>query len=635
LAKHPINILEEFWGYTEFRPMQEDIITSVLDGHDTFALLPTGGGKSVCFQIPALIKEGICIVISPLVALMRDQVNALKDKGIKAIALTSGIPYQEIDTLLDNCIYGNYKFLYLSPERLQQELVRDRIKQMNVNLIAVDEAHCISQWGNDFRPAYKNINALRELLPSVNIIALTASATPEVVEDTVKELDFIDSKIFKQSFARPNIAYMTFDEEDKYFRIEKILTKNPQSSIIYVRNRKLTVEISNHLEEKGFTSSFYHGGISADLKDKHLRQWLANEKQVMVATNAFGMGIDKPDVKTVIHLNLPESIESYFQEAGRAGRNGKKAFAVILKNNSDKEVLKGQFLQVLPSVNFVKKMYRKLCNYFQISYGEGEFSIHDFSFNLFCKTYKFNPLVAYNAFQILDRTSIISLSKQFNKRSSVQFITSNEAVFKYLKANKKFDIVVKSILRTYGGIFDQEISVKLDIIASKADVKSDTVASILMQLEKDGIISLKLYQTDAQITFLQPREDDKTINRIAKIIEQQNKLKTKQIKDILAFVGTNTVCKNVQLLTYFGEHDIKECGMCSVCIEKKPKISNNNKEDVIKKIVLLLESKPMSSRNICKETQLDEKTVINTLKYMLESNIIAITNTNTYKLNHT
>ena len=634
MGNHPINILEQFWGHTKFRPLQEDIINSVLDNHDTFALLPTGGGKSICFQIPALVKDGICIVISPLVALMKDQVNALKDKGIKAIALTSGIAYQEIDTLLDNCIHGNYKFLYLSPERLQQELVRDRIKQMNVNLIAVDEAHCISQWGNDFRPAYKNINALRELLPSVNVIALTASATLEVVDDTIKELDFIDAKIFRQSFVRPNIAYMSFDEEDKYFRIDKILKKNPESSIIYVRNRKLTVDISKYLIEKGYTSTFYHGGISTDQKSEHLRQWLANEKQVMVATNAFGMGIDKPNVKTVIHFNLPESIESYFQEAGRAGRNGEKAYAVILKNTSDEQLLRAQFLQILPSVDFIKNIYRKLCNYFQIPYGEGEFTVHDFNFNEFCKTYKFNALVAYNALKVLDRTSIISLSKQFNKRSSLQFTTSNEAVFNYLRTHNDFAIVVKSILRTYGGIFDQEIAVKLDVIASKADVKSDTVVNILKQLEKDEIISLKLYQTDAQVTFLQPREDDKTINRIANIIKQQNDLKTKQINDILQFVSNNDTCKSVQLLSYFGEINIKDCGICSFCIEQKQEKIKIDTTNIIKRIVALLEVKSLSSRQISKNTDVEEKIVVSALKQMMENDIIAITKTNTYKLKH-
>jgi ATP-dependent DNA helicase RecQ len=341
---HPIQLLERYWNYTAFKPMQEDIINAVLNQEDTFALLPTGGGKSVCFQIPALIKEGLCIVISPLIALMKDQVNALNQKGIKAMALTSGISYAELDTLLDNCIYGNYKFLYLSPERLQQDLVQQRIEQMHVNLIAVDEAHCISQWGNDFRPAYKNIGVLRKLHPQVNMIALTATAKKEVVKDILNELDFIAPKVFKASFNRPNIAYQVLDAEDKNYRIVQILKKHVGSSIIYVRNRKASVEMSAYLENKGFSSSFFHGGINTKEKQERLNLWLNNEKQIMVATTAFGMGIDKSDVKTIIHIHLPESIESYYQETGRAGRNNEQAYAIILKNEGDPGSLKSQFL---------------------------------------------------------------------------------------------------------------------------------------------------------------------------------------------------------------------------------------------------------------------------------------------------
>ena len=414
--EQPINILERYWNFTEFRPEQEAIINAVIEGEDTFVLLPTGGGKSLCFQIPALVKEGICIVISPLIALMKDQVQQLNDKGIKAMALTSGISYKHLDTLLDNCIYGNYKFLYLSPERLQQELVQERIKQMNVNLIAVDEAHCISQWGSDFRPAYKNITLLRQLQPTVNVVALTASAKPEVVNDIIKELDFIQPKIFKQSFSRPNLAYMVYHENDKYYRIQTILKKYKESSIIYVRNRKLTLELSAFLQSKHITATYYHGGLPNTEKDTNMTLWLQNQKQVIVATNAFGMGIDKPNVKTVIHLNLPESIESYFQEAGRVGRNGDKAFAVILKNNSDEILVKNQFLNVLPTVDFVKQVYRKLCSYFQISYGEGEYETFDFDFNSFCKTYTFSPILSYNALLLLDRNSVITLSKQFKNK---------------------------------------------------------------------------------------------------------------------------------------------------------------------------------------------------------------------------
>ena len=348
--KQPLNILERYWNFTSFRPKQEAIINAVLAGEDTFVLLPTGGGKSLCFQIPALVKEGICIVISPLIALMKDQVTQLHNKGIKAIAITSGISYNELDTLLDNCIYGNYKFLYLSPERLQQELVQERIKQMPVNLIAVDEAHCISQWGNDFRPSYKNIALLRQIQPTVNVVALTASAKPEVVNDIIKELDFIKPKIFKQSFLRENLAYMVYHETDKYYKLERILKKHTAPSIVYVRNRKSTYEVCELLKTKNITATYYHGGLSHTEKEANMTAWIQNQKQTMVATNAFGMGIDKPDVKTVIHLNLPESIESYFQEAGRAGRNGKKAFAVILKNENDEILVKNQFLKVLPTV---------------------------------------------------------------------------------------------------------------------------------------------------------------------------------------------------------------------------------------------------------------------------------------------
>lgn len=632
--QHPIQILEHYWNFTAFKPLQEDIIDAVINGDDTFALLPTGGGKSLCFQIPALHKPGICIVISPLIALMKNQVQALQDKGIKAMALTSGISYSQLDTLLDNCIYGNYKFLYLSPERLQQDLVKERIRQMNVNLIAVDEAHCISQWGNDFRPAYKNITLLRELQPTVNVIALTASATPEVVDDIIKELDFIKPKIFKQSFSRSNLAYMVFDEEDKLYRIEAILKKNPQSSIIYVRNRKATLDISQFLERKNFTATYYHGGLSNAEKDKNLELWMHNQKQVMVATNAFGMGIDKPDVKTVIHVNLPESIESYFQEAGRAGRNGKKAFAVILKTKNDEQLITNQFLKVLPSVDFIKIIYRKLSSYFQISYGEGIDQTFDFNFNLFCKTYNFNPILAYNALLLLDRTSIITLSKQFNNRTQVQFIVSNASLFRYLETHAEINIIVKSILRTYGGIFEQETKINTVLIAEKASVKEAVVINVLAQLEKAEIISLKRSKTDAQITYIEPREDNKTINRIATIIKQQNNLRKKQVESVLSYVSNNTICKSVQLLTYFQEKNTKDCGICSVCIKKSKKKTQKNKS-VKNYIIEALEEKHLSSRELFESSSFTEEQIKNTLKELLEHNIITITKTNTYKLAHT
>lgn len=631
--QHPINILERYWNFTRFRPFQEDIINAVISGDDVMALLPTGGGKSLCFQIPALAKDGICIVISPLIALMKNQVQALTDKGIKAIALTSGISHEQLDILLDNCIYGNYKFLYLSPERLQQELVQDRIKQMHVNLIAVDEAHCISQWGNDFRPAYRNIQVLRELKPSVNCVALTASATPEVVEDIITELDFIQPNVFKQSFARPNLAYMVFEENDKYYKLESILKKQNASSIIYVRNRKSTIEVSAFLEKKGISAIYYHGGLSNTEKDNNLYNWLHNKAQVIVATSAFGMGIDKPDVKTVIHLNLPESIESYFQEAGRAGRNGDKAFAVILKNNSDEELVKNQFLKTLPTVTFVKLVYKKLCNYFQIPYGEGVYTTHNFNFNQFCKTYKFNTILAYNALQFLDRTSVINLSKQFNRQTLVQFIVSNPAIFAYLKKHQNSSIVIKSILRTYGGVFDQEVKINTTLIADKTATSEASVFKTLEQLEKDQIITLEASKADAQITFILPREDDKTINVIASILEQQNKVKKRQVTSIIDYVRNDNLCKSMQLLSYFGEKNVEACGICSVCIAGKKSEKTETKQ-IKNAIINLLENGDLSSRALSEKLPFTEKEINTMIQLLLEHHIITITQTNTYKLAH-
>ena len=633
--QHPIQILERYWNHTSFRPLQEDIINAVLNNEDVFALLPTGGGKSVCFQIPALIKDGICIVVSPLIALMKDQVNTLNQKGIKAMAITSGISYSDLDTMLDNCIYGNYKFLYVSPERLQQDLVRDRIQQMNVNLIAVDEAHCISQWGNDFRPAYKNITVLRQLHPTVNIIALTATAKPKVVEDVSSELDFIAPKIFKASFARPNIAYMVLETDDKLYKIEQILKKHKGSSIIYVRNRKATIETHSFLENKGFSSTFYHGGINSKEKEERLHQWTNNQKEIMVATTAFGMGIDKPDVKTIIHINLPESLESYYQEAGRAGRNGEKAFAVVLKNKTDEQKLKNQFLNALPTIDFLKTVYRKLCNYFQVSYGEGELSTHQFNFNSFCKTYDFNSVITFNALQVLDRTSIISLSQQFRYQTKLQFIVTNQALFNYLETRKHIDVIIKSILRTYGGILEHLLKINTTLIAEKASTTEENVIKVLQQLNKDEIVNFQFSNTDSEIIFLQPREDDKTINRISRIVQQQNDLKELQIKAVIDYVNNDHECKNKILLNYFGEKTTKNCGMCSYCISKKKSSNAIDAKAITHNIILLLEEKPLNSRKIVETLPFAEQHVLDVLKLMVENNILIITATNTYKIKHT
>ncbi|REE25031.1 ATP-dependent DNA helicase RecQ [Winogradskyella pacifica] len=625
---HPIEVLERYWHHTSFRPLQEEIITSVLNREDTFALLPTGGGKSVCFQIPALIQDGICIVISPLIALMKDQVNTLKAKGIKAIALTSGMSYKDLDTQLDNCIYGNYKFLYLSPERLQQTLVQERIQQMRVNLIAVDEAHCISQWGNDFRPAYKNISDLRQMHPHVNCIALTATAKHNVVDDIVDNLDFINPNIFKASFTRPNIAYDVIHTDDKLFQLEHLLKKYDGSSIIYVRNRRATSDIHNFITAKGLSSTFYHGGITNKEKQERLYQWTNGQKQIMVATTAFGMGIDKANVKSVIHINLPESLESYYQEAGRAGRDGELAHAIILKQHVDEDHLRNQFLSTLPSVAFVKTVYNKLCNYFQISYGEGENTLHQFDFKSFCSHYKLNASITYNALLLLDRNAIITLTQHFNFRTKIQFITTNAVLFQYLETHLDLNILVKVLLRTYGGIFDYETKVNLSLVVDKVKLSEKEVITQLQRLEKDEVISLQMANTDSEITFLKPREDDITINPIARTIKQQHTLKHQQIESVLHYVKNEAVCRNQQLLLYFGEKTTKNCGICSVCVAK----ASNTNESITLQIIKALQEEALSSRQLLQHIKCSEHILLKSLSELIEINKIKLTHANTYTL---
>jgi ATP-dependent DNA helicase RecQ len=629
---HPLNILEQYWNHTSFRPLQEEIINSVLENNDTFALLPTGGGKSVCFQIPALIKDGICIVVSPLVALMKDQVNSLKDKGIKAMAITSGIKYSELDTLLDNCIYGNYKFLYLSPERLQQDIVKQRIEQMNVNLIAVDEAHCISQWGNDFRPAYKNITILRQLQPHVNVIALTATAKPEVIEETIKELDFIAPNIFKASFTRPNISYQVLHSEDKIYDLLQLLKRHKGSSIIYVRSRKMSIEIHNTLQKKGFSSTFFHGGIPTKDKNDRLYQWMNNQKEIMVATTAFGMGIDKPDVKTVFHVNLPESLESYYQEAGRAGRNNENAYAFLLTNKSDEQVLNNQFIKSLPTIDELKLVYRKLCNYFQISYGEGELTTHLFNFSDFCKAYQFKSSKTFNALQLLDRNSVIKLSQQFNYKTKLQFIVSNKSMFSYLETHAQYNVVVKTILRTYGGIFEHQLAINLTLVADKSSVQEKQIIAILHQLHKDGIVDFLFSNTDSEVLFLQPREDDKTINRIANVVEHQQALKRAQIDAVLTFIDNDTICKNRQLLKYFGEITDTDCGVCSVCIRRKVSVEKKDIKTITTRVILALEKNPMNSRQLVEHLPFEKIEIFEIIKSLLERDVIELHAGNSYKI---
>ena len=627
-----LHILQHFWKHNAFWPRQEEIIKSVLSGEDTVALLPTGGGKSLCFQVPALAKEGICIVVSPLVALMNDQVRSLKEKGIKAMAITGGIPFTELTTLLDNANYGNYKFLYLSPERLQQEVVQNAIKRMNVNLIAVDEAHCISQWGNDFRPAYKNVHLLKGLHPGIPTIALTATATPEVLRDTIKQLKLKEPRVFQSSFVRANLSYQVKKENDKLYRIEQLLKNNTGAAIVYVRSRSSAEEVSGHLNNLGISATFFHGGITSEEKKNRLEAWLEHDVSTVVATNAFGMGIDCENVRYVIHIQLPESLESYFQEAGRAGRDGDTATAIILYNEDDKRMVKNQFVASLPTTSDIKKLYRTLQTYFQISYGEGEFTNHSFNFTEFCQIYKLNTLITYNGLNALDRLGVIELSKEFGRRSILKFLVPSAALLTAFDKNVSFSMVGKTILRMYGGIFESANAIDLRLVAGKMGTGVDKVVSILKDMEQQDLVELKLYETDASITFLVPREDEKTINPLRKEIDSLREKKKAQVASVLAYIENTSQCQQLQLVHYFGEENDTSCGICSFCIAEKNSEEKKPTQDISEKIMGLLNEHPLDSRSIIEKLNFAETEVIEVLRLLLDAGKIRLNAVNQYFL---
>jgi ATP-dependent DNA helicase RecQ len=627
----PIDILKQYWDHHQFRPLQEDIINNVIAQKDTFVLLPTGGGKSVCYQIPALCMDGVCLVISPLIALMKDQVQNLTKKGIKAIALDSSLSFQDLDRELNNCLYGTYKFMYLSPERLQSELVIERLKNININLIAIDEAHCISQWGNDFRPAYHNIKKINEVLPNTPTIALTGSAKPTVVNDIIENLLLNKPRVFKSSFKRDNLAYMVFETDDKQGKLLKILHKNPQSSIIYVRNRKQTKQLADYLAELGISATNYHGGLTAKEKNTHFKLWMENEAQVMVATNAFGMGIDKPDVKTVIHLSPTENLENYYQEAGRAGRNGDKAFAIILNNKSDIPALEHQITNALPEVSDLKFVYKKLCSYLGIAYQEGEHVTYDFNIYEFCKHYQLNITKTVNAITFLDRQAVLRFSKEFKNKTTLQFLVDHYNLIRYISTHKQHNTVLNFILRTYGGSFESTMSVDLNLIATQLKITKNTIKEQLLTIEKNNIIKLQLFDSDINITLLEPREDDKTINRVSKFLVQQNDLKKSQFRSVANYIQTTTTCKEQLLLNYFGEDATENCGICSFCISKKITAKENN-IDLQEKIITALIKEPLSSLDLLNQLQCNSEILLETLRALVDHSKIKLLANNTYQI---
>ena len=561
-------ILQQYWNYDSFISPQEEIIEAVLNQKDVIALLPTGGGKSICFQVPALAQEGICLVVSPLVALMKDQVQQLKSRGVKAAEISGNISKSEITEIIDNCQYGHIQLLYLSPERLSLEWLQTLLKRLNVSLIVLDEAHCISQWGHDFRPAYLNVSQLVTLFPKVPIAAFTATATLKVQQDILSLLNLTDVKFFTDSFERKNIAYSVFKTEDKLHYVQKILTKNPLSSIIYLRNRKKCAEWSQHLNQLGFKSTYYHAGLSNSEKTENMRLWMQNEVQVMVATNAFGMGIDKASVQTIIHLDFPENIEDYYQESGRAGRNGAPAHAIILYNDFDLNKAEKIIPEQLPDKKFLLEFYKKLCSYLQIPYGEGENQVFDFKMETFCKKYDFHLLKAVNSLQFLDRQHLIELSPDFAAKTQLQILISPQEMMNLIqKYSGKTTEVLLSMIRNYAGLYEALTPINLYKIGQKSATNTPQVHQILQELHNQQIVNYLPESADIRFRMVNIREDEYTINRIAPYLETQNKLKIQRINDFVAYVKDEKTCRNQLLLRYFGQEKKENCGICSTVFD--------------------------------------------------------------------
>jgi ATP-dependent DNA helicase RecQ len=629
MINSPEKILEKYWGFTRFRNPQKEIITSVLENKDTIALLPTGGGKSICFQIPTLLKDGVCIVISPLIALMQDQVKNLKKRNIKALTIPSGSNQNEIITLFDQVKFGKVKFLYLSPERLQAPLIQQKIKELNVCLVAIDEAHCISEWGHDFRPSYRTIQILKEVLPTVNFIALTATANKRVLKDISKNLALSNPTLFQKSFFRENLAYQVFKIEDKLTRLIQIFTKTKVPAIIYVNSRKKTAEIASFLNANNFKSTFYHAGLSVLEKQTAFEDWMSEKKPIIVATNAFGMGIDKPNVGLVIHYNLPASIENYVQETGRAGRNEKKSFGVLFYNENDLFLQKQQATNSIPSILEIKEVHRKLYQYFRIANGELLEEVFSFNFSEFCEKYNFQQLKTDVILKLLTNHGVIALENSFNKKATLIVTGNHYAILHFSKSNGDLKNFVNILLRTYGGLFENEIKIDEFFIAKKAGITSSQVVKNLKILEAQSLVEYTQVHSNLSLRFLVPREDDKTINRFSEEIKQFLFLKKEKTTKFINFITNDTTCRSEQLLSYFDEKIKKKCGICDVCLKSKKK----TKEDIAAQIQALLEiNKQLSSLEISSLLNIFEKDILIHLQTLLAANQIVVNNQNKFQL---
>ncbi len=577
MADKYLDILRKYWGYEDFRGIQREIIESIGSGRDTLGLMPTGGGKSITFQVPALAQEGVCLVITPLIALMKDQVSHLRQRGIRAAAIHSDMTHSAILQALDNCVYGGTQILYVSPERLHSELFQAKFRHMKISFITVDEAHCISQWGYDFRPSYLHIAEIRQLKPEIPVLALTATATKEVVEDIQEQLRFKEKNVFRMSFERKNLAYVVRKATDKPSELRHILNSVNGSAIVYARSRKRTKETAEWLVSQGISATYYHAGLDVDVKDRHQQAWVNNEKRVMVATNAFGMGIDKPDVRLVIHIDSPDSLEAYFQEAGRAGRDGKKAYAVLLYDSSDARKLSKRVAQTYPEKEYIRDVYEHLAYFFQVGTGTGRGRTFEFSIDKFCVTYKYFPVLVNSALQILERSGYIHYEADPDNSARILFLLERNDLYFLENTTKETEAVITALLRLYGGLFTDYVYIDEGFVANEAGLTQPQVYMVLKELSKRHIVDFIPRRRIPYITYTREREDGDRVIIPQSVYEERRAQYIKRIQAMLDYANNDHVCRSRQLLDYFGEECWQDCRQCDVCVTHQGNMPNEGR----------------------------------------------------------